>query len=399
MKTTTLKTLDEFNALILSDEFPRGQIGSEVHRVIFNYKFELGNTTMKAGGVPTKFEFYNCVFQSVVRVKSLSKNFRFENCTFDADFVCKDSQFDGKARIRNCVFKSDTNFRNTKFKNLADFWRSTFCKKTSFYKTDFEGTTVFSASLFEQNVLFTYSLIAKPILFRGTTFKAGLDLSTAIISGVIGTYGINIQNYKSKMAKLSDDEFETAVFENGEIPVKNKRETFRILKQANIQQNNTIESIPFQTLEKRTLLAELLYSIGRAKSKSSVEASGKWLTEKWRSTWDLFVLGLNWLSTSFGRAPFQGVIFTLLAGALFFYLNITQTGKYDIALGWDWKIVSNEIPNYIRFILPTHSIEYLNPQFYENYTVSNWYYIWDVLGRIFVGFGIYQTIQAFRKFR
>lgn len=341
----------------------------------------------------------DCVFMGKVKIQGRERNLTFENCEFHSETNARGSHMKGKIRFMSCVFHGSTNFRNTKFANLADFWRSTFKNEVIFYKTDFLGTVVFSATTFEKNVLFTYTLIEKLVLFRGTVIKQGIDLSTAIITGSVGTFGLTLWDFKTKNRKLSDAEFETAVSETGEIPIKNKRETFRILKQANIHQNNTIESIPFQVLEKKALLSELLVSIGRGKSKKINETTGEWLAEKWRSCWDLLVLFLNWISNSFGRAPMQGVIFTLTIGALFFYLNIIQTEKYELALRLDWKIVREEIPNYFKFLLPTHGIEYLEPEFYKKYMVTNWYYVLDILGRVFVGFGIYQTIQAFRKFR
>jgi hypothetical protein len=331
----------------------------------------------------------DCIFMGQVRIGSRKRNLTFEDCEFHSDLDASESDLTGKIRFRSCVFLGSTDFRNTKFKDLADFWRSTFKQQVIFYKTDFLGTAVFSATIFEKNVLFTYTLIEKLILFRGTKIKEGIDLSTAIISGTIGTFGLSLWDFKSKKGKLTDKEFETSVSETGEIPIKNKRETFRILKQANIQQNNVIESLPYQALEKKTLLTELLNSLEKLVT----------MKEWWRSFWDLIILGLNWMSNYFGRAPMQGVIFTLTVGALFFYLNMIQTEKYEFALNIDWEIIQKEIPNYFSFLLPTHGLKYLEPEFYLTYKVTNWYYVLDILGRIFVGYGIYQTIQAFRKFR
>lgn len=331
----------------------------------------------------------DCVFKGKVQIFGREKNLTFENCEFHSEIDASESRINGKIRFMSCVFLGPTNFRNTKFKDLADFWRSTFQQKTVFYKTDFLGTTVFSATVFEKNVLFTYTLFEKQILFRGTKIREGIDLSTAIITGSVGTFGLSLWDFKAKNGKLTDEEFETAVSETGDIPIKNKRETFRILKQANIQQNNVIESLPYQALEKKTLLTELLDSLKKPNT----------FKEWWRSFWDLIVLGLNWTSNSFGRAPMQGILFTICVGAIFFYLSITQTAKYEMASTLSWKIIENEIPNFFRFLLPTHGTDYLDTEYYLKDKLSNWYYVWDILGRIFVGFGIYQTIQAFRKFR
>jgi hypothetical protein len=372
------------------------KIGDKDNRVLFCFDFD-PNQQLSQGGTTINLPFENCVFKGGFKAQVVASKLAMESCVFEKKVDFKNLKANGKVRFKQCTFNESPNFNNAKFQDLADFWRCTFKKEVIFYKTDFHGTVVFSATTFEENVLFTYTLIDKLILFRGAVIKKGIDLSTAIISGSIGTFGLELGDFRAINGKLSDEAFETAVSKKGEIPIRNKRETFRILKQANIQQNNVIESIPYQVLEKQTLLHELLNSLLRTKTIGDTPWEN--FTEKWRSIWDLSVLGLNWVSNSFGRAPIQGVLFTLSAGAIFFYLNITQTEKYDMALQWDWNILRSEIPNYFKFLLPTHGIEYLDPEFYKKYKVTNWYYVWDILGRVFVGFGIYQTIQAFRKFR
>lgn len=389
METITLKNNAEFDDLIRKKMFSYGHIGDEKTKVVFEFGFELKKESFQKIDLSIHYKFCNCLFKEEVILNRIHDILSFKDSQFEKSFTCKNSVFPNKVRFLNCQFYGNTDFTNTRFKDLADFWRCTFKQKTIFYKTDFIGTAVFSAATFEKNVLFTYTLIEKLILFRGSKINKGIDLSTSIIAGSVGTFGLSVPDFKAIKGKLSDKEFETAVSETGEIPIKNKRETFRILKQANIQQNNVIESLPYQALEKKTLFTELVDSLQKPDS----------FKDWWRSFWDLIVLGLNWMSNSFGKAPMQGVVFTLCCGALFFYLNIMQTEKYELAMDLNWDLFVEEIPNYLKFILPTHGLDYLGSEFYEKYSVSNWYYVWDIVGRIFVGFGIYQTIQAFRKFR
>jgi len=47
--------------------------------------------------------------------------------------------------------------------------------------------------------------------------------------------------------------------------------------------------------------------------------------------------------------------------------------------------------DFFIFLLPTHKIT-------DIFSKPLWYhYLIDILGRIFVGYGIYQTVAAFRK--
>lgn len=48
-----------------------------------------------------------------------------------------------------------------------------------------------------------------------------------------------------------------------------------------------------------------------------------------------------------------------------------------------------------QFLIPTHKFDYLGVK----QTDSPLFYVFDFFGRIAVGYGIYQFIQAFRKFK
>lgn len=391
-----LKDEKEFERMILTDPAFKGQVGSETTQVVFEFELVL-DKSLSSGTVPIRYKYYNCVFKKRLSLCTSGNSISFEHCKFEDEFVCKNTTYKVKVRLKNCDFLGNTDFTNSKFHDLADFWRSTFKQKTIFYKTDFLGTAVFSATSFEKNVLFTYTLIEKLILFRGTKIQQGIDLSTAIITGSVGTFGLSLWDFKAKEGRLTDQEFETAVSETGEIPIKNKRETFRILKQANIAQNNVIESIPYQVLEKLTLYEELKAKI-REKKPDGFEV---WVNfkEKLSACLDFFVLWLNKKSNYFGKAPFQGVLFTLIVGLIFFIPSIYLTDKYELALAFDLEIFKTETANYFKFLLPTHSTDYLGKDYFEGGNINAGFLIFDILGRVFVGFGIYQTIQAFRKFR
>lgn len=69
---------------------------------------------------------------------------------------------------------------------------------------------------------------------------------------------------------------------------------------------------------------------------------------------------------------------------------------------WQWCLTWTEFDYYVQSILPTHSFNYLTDGDNEDmvkHELEKGYYAIDFLGRIFVGYGIYQTIQAFRKYK
>ncbi len=360
--------------------------------------------------------FDDCEFEIVV-MEDQDVNVTFRDCKIDS-FESYDSVMKGKIRFRNCHFKGRFILENTTFEDLADFWRCTFDESVTFFKTDFLGTTVFSASTFSENVLFTYSLIEKYIIFRGTIFNKGLDLSTAIFPGEVSFFDMRIRTFKAlyieprigrflpkeQRAKKYEEIYDDAITKKSEIPIENKIETLRIIKQRLEGQQNKIASIQYNALEKRahhnrkfvSLLPRIAIEKGILPTISrNLHAFYRWIS----SVFEIILLSLNWLSNGHGKSYSRGVIFTLSVGILTFYFLMLSTSKYEYAPYINWDIVSENIPLYAQFLLPTHKFDFLGESFMSKTTLSNWYYLWDILGRIFIGYGIYQTVQAFRKFK
>lgn len=321
--------------------------------------------------------FSNCTFNKKVFIRGYEGIITFSNgCVFNEEITAENAVLKGKIRFRQCHFKCLVNFRNTTFNELADFWRCVFYKKTIFYKTDFNNIVVFSAVTFKENVLFTYSLIAKLLLLRGAKVEKGFDLSLAIISGKLGLFDFRLSNYNTQVIN-TEEEYEKAVSKEGDIPIKNKRETFRIIKDNLESQKNLAESLEFKTLEKQTLLNEL------------------WSDLSFSKFFDVINLGLNWLSNKNGSSYGRAFIFTLCAGWLWFYISLISTETYFIESNFkEWEF-QNGVRQFIEFLNPIHKVDYLGSEV----VLSTWFYVWDFIGKAFVGYGIYQFIQAFRKYK
>nr|WP_321487095.1 hypothetical protein [uncultured Draconibacterium sp.] len=106
-----------------------------------------------------------------------------------------------------------------------------------------------------------------------------------------------------------------------------------------------------------------------------------------RVGFDSILLILNWISNNNGRSWFRGVLFTLIIGFVCFW-------QYLKAMGIEID-TQNLYKEYILFI---SSFPELRIDKYESYNK-----LWNVklviwISRIFVSYGIYQTISAFRKY-
>lgn len=330
------------------------------------------------------FNFKNCLFKENVKFPfNTKRDSSLTNSIFEKKAIFENSTFEDNIRFYSTHFKGDTDFNNTKFKKLADFWSAKFENVTIFFKTDFLGTTVFSSTTFKNNVLFTYTLVDRLAIFRGTVFEKGFDFSLAIIPGELSIYDIKFDIKKFDDINDTEDvsEFANNVSKYGVITRKNKRESFRILKNKLNEKQNSIDALEFSRYEMNSYTKQLEQHV--------------YTNKKTKELQNLFLLYLNNFSSKHGTSWWRGVLFTIGIGLFFFYISIISTENYVFGLG---NINMNDLTlcfkYYFTFMIPTHSIGYLddeNPKLF--------YYLWDFLGRIFVSYGIYQTIQAFRKYK
>lgn len=122
-----------------------------------------------------------------------------------------------------------------------------------------------------------------------------------------------------------------------------------------------------------------------------------------RYTTDWWMLYIYKVSNNFRLNWLQGVAFTL-AVSLLFYIPFVMLIEDQISWGWyGWQntwnafkyVLSYRMEQFFEFLNPLHKIDYFTG---ENKQAGFGAYLVDYIGRTFVGFGIYQTVQAFRKY-
>lgn len=110
-------------------------------------------------------------------------------------------------------------------------------------------------------------------------------------------------------------------------------------------------------------------------------------------------LWLNFISNNFGRNWIRGVIFSFSVGFLFFCCLLVSTNLYNWGLpGFEKEL----LPAYLKFMNPLRFFE-LEALFNNTHKegiikLNELSYLSDFAGRIFIAYGYYQTIQAFRRF-
>lgn len=371
------------------------------------------------GGLPTvkgyNMTFNDCTFVENVNMSSDNNKtciLTFVNCIFEKDVFAVDAVMDGKVRFRNCVFKGAVNFRNTTFNNLLDLWRSTFEQTTIFYKTDFMNIVVLSAVTFKKNVLFTYALIDKLLILRGTKPEAGFDLSLAIISGELSVFNFKLRDFeafdsikaareilKNKNNKtfneVYEEVYESAVSEEGNIPIKNQRETYRIIKAEFESKKSIAQSLQYKFLEKETFRKELKRKYSEFKKEDNFIQRFKKFKYNVSNYLDRINLKLNKLSNNYGLSYGKAFVFIICLGWLFFYLSLISTDSFEFSKNIsEWEF-NKGLSYFIQYLIPTHKFNYMG----ETVNLTSGFYLFDFIGRALVGYGIFQFIQAFRKYR
>ncbi|WP_299768213.1 pentapeptide repeat-containing protein [uncultured Dokdonia sp.] len=368
------------------------------HRLVFpfNDHYDTGTVVPLMLG---EFFFRDCHFNHEIVITDIPENYNltFKNCIFKENLRLENAIIKSNVRFRDCRFLGETDFHHTRFEKRADFWKSTFYQNTKFYKTEFLDIADFSAVCFKENVLFTHALIHKLLVLRNTNPEKGFDLSTAVLVGDLSIFNFKFDDYTTytqiykdldnaltKEDTFSYDEaytaiYETIIAESYQIPIENKRETYRIIKHQLENQKNYIDAIPYKVKESRTHFKESWLQI-------------RYGVHLFNPISNIIVLSLNGLSNWFGSSYIQGILFTLSVGTIFFHWALSHIGNFEFTMDytqWQWDY-------FVQFLNPTHRFDYMKA---IDAHPRTWFFIWDFIGRIFVGYGIYQTIQAFRKYR
>ena len=105
------------------------------------------------------------------------------------------------------------------------------------------------------------------------------------------------------------------------------------------------------------------------------------------------ILFFNKISNDFNRSWKIGAIFTFLTTLIFFFLiNIFLLCIQEISITNSPQIFYNNINEFMTFMNPLA----WNYRLYN--TENSIAIIITFIGKIFIGYGYYQTIQAFRKY-
>lgn len=153
--------------------------------------------------------------------------------------------------------------------------------------------------------------------------------------------------------------------------------SYRQLKAAMMNQHDKVSEIYFRSKEMDAYLKWLKFR----------ENKSEWL-----------LLQANKCSNQHGQSWIKGIKFTLVTSLLFYIIYLFSLKKYPYEFGWQnldslFNAISYFIGNYSKFFIITHNFDFM-----PNSLPRGISYLIDTLSRIVISYGIYQTVQAFRKY-
>lgn len=202
------------------------------------------------------------------------------------------------------------------------------------------------------------------ITFENIPFKDFDSLtvkSTNLSSAIMFNSSIYDQN-------LSGSEYEKYELFNG------------LILSANNTQNKS-DIIEYQKFSKKFLFNHLVKSFSIKKLGSLLSLSISLIYSNFQT---------SWAQSFFITTPIFGFIF---------FTAMMLSSKFDFI--WSFDGFQNFIslsPYYLQFLNPIHKLNFMDSIFDYKLSVNVWFVLFDSLGRIFVGIGIYETIRSFRKF-
>lgn len=267
-------------------------------------------------------------------------------------FSSMETHFKGKVFCTGTCFGKRASFNGCNFDNEVIFIR---CNENSV-----AGSCNFAASNFSKNSYFNLSFFSSAT-FANCTFDG-------------------VASFKD--TSFNDVDFERCFFGRGadfaNTQYKNgDRETFRLIKNEILKINNKFESLYYHAKELREYEKDLSYR--------------KRPSEK-------LMLLLNRISTNHGLSWARGLLFTITISVIFFSLYLLCLNTRPFNFGWVsinsfFNACNITFQYFIRFITITHDFDFM-----KDYSPNGINFLIDFTSKIFIGYGIYQTIQAFRKY-
>lgn len=271
-----------------------------LERVIFSHcEFEDKLSLYRLKGSNEAIEFHNgmnfenCIFNGEVEFRNLVSGTPLPNHKYHNN--------ERETNFKNCIFKKRVDFSNAKFCNDVYFNNSHFCDFADFHECEFEKTACFYGATFHNKAIPNFSQ---------AIFKGNLNFVNVKCDFEFENLKERIKQEKEQDSKKTLDKF-----------ANDFRDSFRLIKNALIKDNNLLDASNFHKYElycKEIELEQIWHKQGKT---AETEADIKRNTHKFRDYIDCLLLGfyrkLCEHHTDFLKV-FNNLILLIVLYALFF---------------------------------------------------------------------------------
>lgn len=381
----------------------------------FNQKFDISDSYFNNDKIiPVSIYRNEFLLQANFNNISSNRELIIEKCIFFKKVDFSKCKFHQEIVIKECVFKNEVTFKGTQFINGFSFVENDICGHINFEECVFGGDVKIIHTKGEiHEINFSSSIIKGILELKSSVFlseNSSIKFNNAFIdsNGFLNILNINkkdkftgeinftdakllgnvvLQNIYLKKFLLTSAVMVGDFFaENLHFKEESDSQTYVRLKDEALKHNNSIKALKYREKEMLAYSKEL-------NAQKSCGHLGTWLIDK-------FVLFLNTISNKNGLSWLRGIFFTISCAIISFWI-INFFG------------IETDHPRFFVVDLATFHFEgigeilkrFLNMfyliDFKEKFQGTELNAIGEIVffvSKIFISYGIYQTIVAFRKF-
>jgi hypothetical protein len=327
------------------------------------------------------YEIKNCEFKEELSINTITHSLTFENCNFLKVINLNNSYFRKQLKFSICIFGKGILAIDTVFDSALAFHKCIFESDQQFYSTKFIQVCVFSNVQFKGALQFLHSKVGNDtyVNFENIIFYKGIDISRSNFYGITNFWCIRNKNEDFKLLVKESLYTKDSLEENSEnineiSAIQKIRESYRIIKHSFRTNANNIEALVFHRLE----MEAYAYELKGVKSKSR----------------DSLILFFNKWSNNYGADWRYGLIFTLFVTVIVFFFQIMVVRNNLLSICYWCEEPTLIIKSFFQLL----NITNWDYKPFDIEVVPDLNYVILFVGRIFIGYGYYQTIQSFRKF-
>ncbi len=293
--------------------------------------------------------------------------------------IIGNNRFNGNVGLYKCIFKNTIECYENNFKRNLILGSGIFEKGIKFYSDRISSTLEIGAKeefVFNSFILFNKIIAEAGSCIRLTNIRhrGKIKFNDSYINGLLYFNNIKVDQLEMFSTTISGDIDECK--SNLDQHCIKDINTARLLKNGALKLNNKVRALEYHSIEMECLRKQL----------------------KWhRNFINKLIVSLNKITNNNGVNPLRAVVATVLFAIIFF--TLTQMAQGDFRWGPDWGNCMLFDDQYWQGVMGFLWLP--NTETFKDLGVNNapaLSYITYILGKVFIGYGIYQTISAFRKF-